>query len=301
MTEVKAITGVVTGKIPWKTPYLYSGMTPICFEHYTEMVEYITKIGEALDTHRAYKSYVAHPAVNLEYPGFITPELIAEINDIKSRIAALNSVSNKRIPQGIIGMFDGSVSSVPSGWELDTSVNGKFIIGASSSNTYPIHTPENQDSSAISNLFTESNMPNHSHSFENCFFAEANGYSTYQNKSFGASIGSNDSDWDNSVLYFDDYSDYAGTDVSQTQFSTIEPKYIQIPFIKKSYDKVNVKVTISGNIYVNGSNSVTSIAKGTIVNLTGGSGVKTIYANGYSRTLPCKYCVTKDVKFSTSK
>ena len=301
MTEVKSITGVVTGKIPWKTPYIYSGMTPICFEHYTEMVEYIARIGDALDMHKAYKSYVAHPAVNLEYPGFITPELIAEINKVKERIASITNVSTKRIPQGIIGMFDGSVSSIPSGWELDTSVNGKFIIGASSSNTYPIHTPTEQDATSLTNLFTEDNMPNHTHSFENCFFAEANGYSTYQNKSFGASIGSNDSDWDNSVLYFEDHSDYAGTDVSKTQFSTIEPKYIQIPFVKRSYDKVNVKVTISGNIYVNGSNTVKSIAKGSVVNLTGGSGVKTIYANGYSRTLPCKYCVTKDVKFSTTK
>ena len=301
MSEVKAITGVVTGKIPWKTPYIYSGMTPICFEHYTEMVEYMTKIGETLDSHKAYKSYVAHPAVNLEYPGFITPELIKEINNIKSRIAALNSESSRRIPQGIIGMFDGSVSSVPAGWELATDVNGKYIIGASSSNTYPIHKAENQDVSSIYNLFTEANMPNHTHSFENCFFAEANGYSTYQNKTMGMSIGSNDSDWDNSVLYFEDYSDYTGTDVSQTQFSNIEPKYIKIPFIRKSYDKVNVKITISGNIYVNGSKTVTSIAKGTIVDLTGGSGVTTIYANGYSRTLPCKYCITRDVKFSTSK
>ena len=149
MTEVKSITGVVTGKIPWKTPYIYSGMTPICFEHYTEMVEYIARIGDALDMHKAYKSYVAHPAVNLEYPGFITPELIAEINKVKERIASITNVSTKRIPQGIIGMFDGSVSSIPSGWELDTSVNGKFIIGASSSNTYPIHTPTEQDATSL--------------------------------------------------------------------------------------------------------------------------------------------------------
>lgn len=297
MAEVKNVSVAITGAIPWKQNPIYPGITPISFAHHTELLEYIIKIQESLDVHKAYKSYVAHPAVNLEYPGFITPELIARINAIENRIAQLNKDALVRIPQGIIGMYDYSVKSLPSGWELSTQLNGKFVLCANTNYTYPIHEAVAQDASALTNLFTVNNMPSHTHDFNNAFFAEAKGCSAYQEMKFGKTLGSAGSDTDNSLMYIDDYTDYAGTDVSSTTFSTIEPKHIEIPFIMKSYDAVNVSITHPTSILVNGSTTLSSVRKGTVVTLTS-TNATTIYANGYKRKVPCKYVVSGDTKLS---
>lgn len=291
----------LTGTIPWEQDPIYPGVTPICSQHLNEIESYTSAIEAELDIHEATVGNAAHPAVNLDKPGFITPDIINWIESIEERIKKLSKDALIRIPQGVIGMFDGSVKNIPDGWTVKSDMNGYYVIGASTSTTYPLHEAKAQDTSAIANLFTEANMPSHAHDFNNAYYAEHPKYVSTTESRFGQTVGSNDSDWDNSLLYVPDYTDYAGTDVTNTQFSAIEPKYISIPFVMKSYDNVNVKVTLPSNIYINGSNSVTSIKKGTIVNLTAVSGVSTIYANGYSRKVPCKYCISVDTKFSTSK
>ena len=80
------------------------------------------------------------------------------------------------VPSGGIIMWSGSISNIPSGWELCNGQNGtpdlrnKFVVGAYSDgangNTYPNLPPGNTGGSNVSSLVAHSHtINNHTHSF----------------------------------------------------------------------------------------------------------------------------------------
>lgn len=98
------------GTIVWEENPLYSGRTPIIERHAEEVEEYTNKVHDELENHKAENSYDAHKAVTLTESGFITPEIVQEINNLQTTLNDLTSRVNLRIPDGI--MFHGTVHQV---------------------------------------------------------------------------------------------------------------------------------------------------------------------------------------------
>lgn len=312
-TNERAVTLPISGTINWAVNPIYPGVTPVSIQHYTEIESYTVAVHDALDWHRAERSYKAHPSVNLDKPGFLPPELVKNIYGIQDKINELYDLLSKRMPEGIIHMYDGDLSNLPSKYVLCDGSNrtpnlvGNFGLGGSTANTYKLHQEVNSNITDITSLFTESNLPKHAHTYQNTWYSEnstsaGDGYET----KFGRTYGSDDSDWDNSLAYVDDYTEYTGTTVSSTSVANLQPKYIKAPFIMRKFSDVSCTVTVvqpaNGTIKLDGANRTTyTVPKGTIVVLAQNFpadyelDLLSIGSDVYN-TMPYAICVTENVK-----
>ena len=256
----------ITGTIRWAVNPLYPGITPVSIEHYNEILNYIDLVDDVATEHFLDASYTAHGKVNLIDSGFLTPELVTRINDIEAAIQDVGERVYDRLPVGAIVLWDGKKSEIPENWVLCDGNNftpnliDKFVMGGSSSDTYPLHSENaNGLGSNLANLFTTSKLTNHTHKYFNAYYCEnATNASFITKTDFGRTYGSNDSDWDNSLAYVNAYTDYAGTSVTASTFSDVKPPFIQTYFIMYSYGTGDVKITVNpprsgyGYVKING-------------------------------------------------
>lgn len=304
--EESLMSRVISGIIRWLDDPLYSAVTPIQEIHATEISEYLKKIDDDLVYHKSLRSYDAHAAVNIVESGFITPELVAEIEGLDARIDALIDKAKRRLPPGLIVIWNELTSNIPDGWhwcngEATTpDTRGKFVVmGYPGGTKFPLHSYGENEQSLIGNL------PAHTHTFFNGFHAE-NYYDWNPWKTpYGLSVGdSGENDWDNSWAYLKDTMDYAGTDTSSTNVD-INPFHIKKPFMMKALESPNT-YTVEiiqpkfGTITVN--NSTTSplmVPEGTIITAALVTGpehqVNSFTINGENRETPCYIVVAKDI------
>lgn len=297
---------VLYGIIRWLDDPLYSAVTPIQEIHATEISEYLKKIDDDLVYHKSLRSYDAHAAVNIAESGFITPELVAEIEGLDKRIDDLIDKAKRRLPAGLIVIWNELTSNIPSGWhwcngEATTpDTRGKFVVmGYPGDKKYPLHSSGGNTGALTSNL------PAHTHTFFNGFHAESFDDWNPSKMPYGRSVGDNgDNDWDNSWAYLKDTMDYAGTDTSATNIDT-NPFHIKKPFMMKVLENPNTyKVEIvqpeAGLIMINGSSaSPLMLQGGTLIYVTLNVGpehsVKSFTVNGENREYPCYIVVSQDI------
>ena len=85
--------------------------------------------------------------------------------NINAPVTATPAQLNSSVPTGFIGMWSGSLATIPAGWDLCDGNGGRpdlrdrFIVGAGS--TYAVGVTGGANSVVLS----ESNLPAHSHSF----------------------------------------------------------------------------------------------------------------------------------------
>ena len=307
------------GTIVWEENPLYSGRTPIIERHAEEVEEYTNKVHDELENHKAENSYDAHKAVTLTESGFITPEIVQEINNLQTTLNDLTSRVNLRIPDGIIVPWNGTPSAPPTGWYwcngtgITPDTRNRFILGGSSSTTYPLHSEV--DANDWTSIFgTLSSLAAHTHTFYNAFFAEHSKYrepsSSVNRTPFGAStLGSDDSDTDNSLMYYaGDTFNYTGSDVSSSSIlSSGLPPYIKFPFIMKN--AVNTSTTCrvqilseleNIQIYVNDTTTTDrTVPWGTVISVRivapTDYEITSFTVNGVNQTPPFNYCVMEDI------
>lgn len=307
------------GTIVWEENPLYSGRTPIIERHAEEVEEYTNKVHGELENHKAENSYDAHKAVTLTESGFITPEIVQEINNLQTTLNDLTSRVNLRIPDGIIVPWNGTPSAPPTGWYwcngtgITPDTRNRFILGGSSSITYPLHSEV--DANDWTSIFgTLSSLAAHTHTFYNAFFAEHNKYyepgSLVNRTPFGGNtLGSNDSDTDNSLMYYaGDTFNYTGSDVSSSSILPSGlPPYIKFPFIMKN--AVNTSTTCrvqilseleNIQIYVNDTTTTDrTVPWGTVISVRivapTDYEITSFTVNGVNQTPPFNYCVMEDI------
>lgn len=305
------------GTIKWNVNPIRPGITPISREHLPEISEYCSKIKNELDMHRAEPSYSAHKAVSLVESGFVTPEILEEINNIKKRINELRNAARNRLPHGLITPFDGHISNIPNTWKFcdgnsnTPDIRGKYVLGGSTSSTYPLHSSggelswENQVES-LTNI-----LKSHTHKIENAFYLEDSTPSdaTFRLLNDKRTLGSNYTDWDNSLAYFDDYTDYAGGSASSSVNTSTLPNSVRLPFIMKiQEDLKEYTITITqpstgGRILVDGEVRTSyTVKSGSIVTLVADANIdyefKSFTVNGIERGTPCYVCVESDTRVS---
>lgn len=307
------------GTIVWEENPLYSGRTPIIERHAEEVEEYANKVHNELENHKAENSYDAHKAVTLTESGFITPEIVQEINNLQATLNDLTSRVNLRIPDGIIVPWNGTPSTPPTGWYwcngtgITPDTRNRFILGGSSSTTYPLHSEV--DANDWTSIFgTLSSLAAHTHTFYNAFFAEHNKYyepgSLVNRTPFGwNTLGSDDSDTDNSLMYYaGDTFNYTGSDASSSSvLSSGLPPYIKFPFIMKN--AVNTSTTCrvqilseleNIQIYINDTTTTDrTVPWGTVISVRivapTDYEITSFTVNGVNQTPPFNYCVMEDI------
>lgn len=307
------------GTIVWEENPLYSGRTPIIERHAEEVEEYTNKVHDELENHKAENSYDAHKAVTLTESGFITPEIVQEINNLQTTLNNLTSRVNLRIPDGIIVPWNGTPSAPPTGWYwcngtgITPDTRNRFILGGSSSTAYPLHSEV--DANDWTSIFgTLSSLAAHTHTFYNAFFAEHNKYyepgSLVNLTPFGLNtLGSDDSDADNSLMYYDgDTFNYTGSDASSSSvLSSRLPPYIKFPFIMKN--AVNTSTTCrvqilseleNIQIYINDTTTTDrTVPWGTVISVRivapTDYEITSFTVNGVNQTPPFNYCVMEDI------
>lgn len=319
------MTRQIYGTIVWEENPLYSGRTPITPEHIEEITEYTTKVKNELASHKAENSYDAHKAVTLTESGFITPEIVKEINGLQTRLDNLNSRVALRIPDGIIVPWKGTPSSPPVGWYwcngkgITPDTRNRFILGGSTSTKYPLHSEVDANDWA-SILGTLSSLAAHTHTFYNAFFAEHSKYrepsSSVNRTPFGAStLGSDDSDTDNSLMYYaGDKFNYTGSDASSSAaLSSGLPPYIKFPYIIKNMANATTtcKVQIAAKlkhikIYVNNSTTANrTVPWGSVVKVRIEAPIDyeltSFTVNGAKHTPPFNYCVMTDIVINATE
>lgn len=307
------------GTIVWEENPLYSGRTPIIERHAEEVEEYTNKVHDELENHKAENSYDAHKAVTLTESGFITPEIVQEINNLQTTLNDLTSRVNLRIPDGIIVPWNGTPSAPPTDWYwcngtgITPDTRNRFILGGSSSTTYPLHSEvdANDWTSIFGNL---SSLAAHTHTFYNAFFAEADKYygpdSLVNRTPFGwKTLGSSASDTDNSLMYYaGDPFNYTGSDASSSfVLSSGLPPYIKFPFIMKN--AVNTSTTCrvqilseleNIQIYINDTTTTDrTVPWGTVISVRivapTDYEITSFTVNGVNQTPPFNYCVMEDI------
>lgn len=307
------------GTIVWEENPLYSGRTPIIERHAEEVEEYTNKVHDELENHKAENSYDAHKAVTLTESGFITPEIVQEINNLQTTLNDLTSRVNLRIPDGIIVPWNGTPSAPPTGWYwcngtgITPDTRNRFILGGSSSTTYPLHSEV--DANDWTSIFgTLSSLAAHTHTFYNAFFAENNKYygpdSLVNRTPFGwNTLGSSTSDADNSLMYYaGDTFNYTGSDASSSSVLSSElPPYIKFPFIMKN--AVNTSTTCrvqilseleNIQIYINDTTTTDrTVPWGTVISVRivapTDYEITSFTVNGVNQTPPFNYCVMEDI------
>lgn len=319
------MTRQIYGTIVWEENPLYSGRTPITPEHIEEITEYTTRVKNELALHKAENSYDAHKAVTLTEPGFITPEIVKEINGLQTRLDNLNSRVALHIPDGIIVPWKGAPSAPPTGWYwcngkgITPDTRNRFILGGSTSTKYPLHSEVDANDWAPI-LGTLSSLAAHTHTFYNAFFAEHNKYyepSSLVNRTpFGMStLGSNNSNTDNSLMYYaEDTFNYAGSDASSSAtLSSGLPPYIKFPYIIKNMANTTTtcKVQIAAElnhikIYVNNSTTANcTVPWGSIVKVRVEAPIDydltSFTVNGAKYTPPFNYCAMTDIVINATE
>lgn len=319
------MTRQIYGTIVWEENPLYSGRTPITPEHIEEITEYTTRVKNELASHKAENSYDAHKAVTLTEPGFITPEIVKEINGLQTRLDNLNSRVALRIPDGIIVPWKGAPSAPPTGWYwcngkgITPDTRNRFILGGSTSTKYPLHSEVDANDWA-SILGTLSSLAAHTHTFYNAFFAEHSKYlqpsSSVNRTPFGAStLGSDDSDTDNSLMYYaGDKFSYTGSDASSSAaLSSGLPPYIKFPYIIKNMANTTTtcKVQIAAKlkhikIYVNNSTTANrTVPWGSVVKVRIEAPIDyeltSFTVNGAKHTPPFNYCAMTDIVINATE
>lgn len=296
---------VISGIIRWLDDPLYSAVTPIQEIHATEIDDYLKKINDDLEYHKSLRSYEAHAAVNIVDSGFISPELVSKIEGLDARIDALIEKARRRLPAGLIVIWNELISNIPSGWQwcngegITPDTRGNFIVmGYPGGKKFPLHSYGGNEKSVLGNL------PAHTHTFFNGFHAEYYyDWSPYKTP-YGLSIGERgDNDWDNSWAYLKDTMDYAGTDTSAVDFD-LNPFHIKKPFMMKVLENPNTyMVTIVqpefGTITINGATtSPLMVTEGSLLYAVLTTGpehqVNSFTINGESREYPCYFVVAAD-------
>ena len=296
------------GTIVWEENPLYSGRTPIIERHAEEVEEYANKVHDELENHKAENSYDAHKAVTLTESGFITPEIVQEINNLQSTLNDLTSRVNLRIPDGIIVPWNGTPSAPPTGWYwcngtgITPDTRNRFILGGSPSTTYPLHSEV--DANDWTSIFgTLSSLAAHTHKFYEP-------RSLVNRTPFGwNTLGSDDSDTDNSLMYYaGDTFNYTGSDVSSSSIlSSGLPPYIKFPFIMKN--AVNTSTTCrvqilseleNIQIYINDTTTTDrTVPWGTVISVRIVAPIDyeitSFTVNGVNQTPPFNYCVMEDI------
>ena len=95
--------------------------------------------------------------------------------NINGPVTATPSQLNSAVPTGFIGMWSGSLATVPTGWGLCDGTSGRpdlrdrFIVGAGS--TYAVGATGGANSVSL----VEANIPSHSHTFSGSGLASAAG------------------------------------------------------------------------------------------------------------------------------
>lgn len=307
------------GTIVWEENPLYSGRTPIIERHAEEVEEYANKVHDELENHKAENSYDAHKAVTLTESGFITPEIVQEINNLQTTLNDLTSRINLRIPDGIIVPWNGTPSAPPTGWYwcngtgITPDTRNRFVLGGSSSTTYPLHSEV--DANDWTSIFgTLSSLAAHTHTFYNAFFAEHNKYyepdSLVNRTPFGwNTLGSNDSDTDNSLMYYDgDTFNYTGSDAGSSSILSSElPPYIKFPFIMKNAANTSTTCRVqilseleNIQIYVNDTTTTDrTVPWGTVISVRivapTDYEITSFTVNDVNQTPPFNYCVMEDI------
>ena len=307
------------GTIVWEENPLYSGRTPIIERHAEEVEEYTNKVHDELENHKAENSYDAHKAVTLTESGFITPEIVQEINNLQTTLNDLTSRVNLRIPDGIIVPWNGTPSAPPTGWYwcngtgITPDTRNRFILGGSPSTTYPLHSEV--DANDWTSIFgTLSSLAAHTHTFYNAFFTEHSKFyepgSLVNRTPFGwNTLGGNTTDTDNSLMYYaGDTFKYTGSDVSRSSvLSRRLPPYIKFPFIMKN--AVNTSTTCrvqilseleNIQIYVNDTTTTDrTVPWGTVISVRIVAPIDyeitSFTVNGVNQTPPFNYCVMEDI------
>ena len=99
--------------------------------------------------------------------------------NLNAPVTATPAQLNAAVPTGFIGMWSGSVASIPSGWALCDGTSGRpdlrnrFIVGAGSS--YSPGATGGADSVSL----TTANLPSHSHSFSGNTGGHSNDHAHY--------------------------------------------------------------------------------------------------------------------------
>lgn len=313
------MTRQLYGTIVWEDNPLYSGRTPIIERHAEEVEEYTNKVHDELENHKAENSYDAHKAVTLTESGFITPEIVQEINNLQTTLNDLTSRVNLRIPDGIIVPWNGAPSAPPTGWYwcngtgITPDTRNRFVLGGSSSTTYPLHSEV--DANDWTSIFgTLSSLAAHTHTFYNAFFAEHSKYyeprSLVNRTPFGwNTLGSDDSDADNSLMYYaGDTFNYTGSDAgSSSVLSSGLPPYIKFPFIMKNAANTGTTCRVqilseleNIQIYVDDTTTTDrTVPWGTVISVRivapTDYEITSFTVNGVNQTPPFNYCVMEDI------
>lgn len=135
----------ISGPLVWSESII-AGYTPVKLYHIEELQTTLNKISSEISAHKADGSYVAHSAVTTTTPGFFTPTYRKKIKELEDLIDDITVKARKRLPSGIIIMYNGSVVSNPppawyfcngSGSTPDT--RNRVILGSrNGSNIYPV-------------------------------------------------------------------------------------------------------------------------------------------------------------------
>lgn len=109
----------------------------------------------------------------------IKAALVATFPNLNAPVTATASQLNVPIPPGFIGMWSGSIATIPTGWYLCDGTNGtpnltdRFIVGAGS--TYAV----GATGGAASVTLTEAQIPSHSHTITAYGSTDSQGYHTH--------------------------------------------------------------------------------------------------------------------------
>jgi len=184
--------------------------------------------------------------------GFIEDNVVttAQIASGAVTTAKLDStVSGALVPIGGIIMWSGSVATIPSSWRLCDGNNGtpnlqdKFLVGAGSG--YAVGATGGENSVSL----TVTQMPTHGHLLDDFYFAEAGGFSSYNDPQLGTLTynnltGSRSTDGDNRPFALQhgtystggpDSNNYSTTSANGTAGAAHEnrPPYYALAFIMR--------------------------------------------------------------------
>ncbi|MBM3880724.1 MAG: hypothetical protein FJ387_13580 [Verrucomicrobia bacterium] len=143
------------------------------------------------------------------------------------------------VPLGGIIMWSGSASAVPSGWALcdgrtdsgrtTPDLRNRFIVGAGIAGSGTEYAVGNTGGAKEVTL-TSSQLPSHSHSFRDYYFAETSKLAWYATEWSGTKVGSGNTDSDNEWLF---YVDNNTNPTGDGQAHENRPPYYALAFIMR--------------------------------------------------------------------
>ena len=145
--------------LTWTDPTLTAQNTPVKKIHIEELRSAAQTAETKITDHTSTTNYTAHPEANASHAGFMSAAAFSLLQSASNVdlttidaarlgshtyaeiIASINSAANAADPVGTIRLWNGSVSSIPTGYVLCDGQNGtpdlrdRFIVGAGSSYT----------------------------------------------------------------------------------------------------------------------------------------------------------------------